>query len=313
MGEPFRHLPVLAKEVSTFLAPRPGGVYVDATVGGAGHAVATAASIGPDGVLIGIDRDMTAIEASRAKLSGSEARIHLVRESYANLRAILRELKIKRVDGILFDLGVSSPQLDEVERGFSYQHDAPLDMRMDRSQFLTAGHLVNEAPEEELARIIWQYGEERWARRIAAFIVRERRNAPLVTTGQLVEVIKAAIPARARRQGPHPARRTFMALRIAVNDELNVLAKGLDEAVDLLAQGGRLVVISFHSLEDRLVKTEFVKWSRRCRCGPGPGPCGCGGPVLELLTRKPVSAGPDELAANPRARSAKLRAAVKLK
>ncbi len=313
MSNGFCHQPVLAEEVSTFLAPRPGGVYVDATVGGAGHASLLAERIAPGGVLIGIDRDLSAVEAARVRLAGvTGVRIILIHDSYANLSAILHRLGLPMVDGILFDLGLSSPQVDQAERGFSYQKDAPLDMRMDQRQFLTAQHLVNEVPQAELARIIFQYGEERWARRIAEFIVKERQDAPIETTAQLVRIIKAAVPAGARRGGHHPARRTFQALRIAVNGELDALQLGLRAALDHLAPASRIVVISFHSLEDRLVKEEFVSQSAACRCPLGLPVCQCGGPTIEVLTRRPVVAGPTEVHANPRARSAKLRAAARL-
>lgn len=303
---------MLAREVSTFLAPTVGGTYVDATVGGGGHAAAIAGSIRPGGTLVCLDRDLNAIEAARQRLQFPGVRVFLVHEDFANLANILREFALAGLDGILFDLGLSSPQVDEAERGFSYQKDALLDMRMDQRQFLTARHLVNEAPEDELARIIWQYGEERWARRIANFIVKRRREQPLETTGQLVETIKAAIPARARHRGPHPARRTFQALRIAVNGELEALNRALVDGIEHLAPGGRVVAISYHSLEDRLVKEEFARQAKSCHCPPEVPVCRCGGPRLQILTRKPVVPEPDEVASNPRARSAKLRAAVKL-
>lgn len=312
MQNGFHHLAVLANEVSAFLAPEPGHVLVDATIGGGGHAAMLAAKMVPGGVLIGIDRDLTAIEAARQRLQGTAVTVILVHGNFIEIAGILRHYEIGKVDGILFDLGVSSPQLDEAARGFSYNEEAPLDMRMDARQFLTARHLVNETPEDELARIIAMYGEERWARRIAGFIARERRRKPLETTAELAALVKAAIPARARRRGPHPARRTFQALRIAVNDELNALRRGLADAIELLKPGGRIVVISFHSLEDRLVKEEFARRARSCLCPPEAPVCQCGGPQIKLLTRKPVTASAAERAANPRARSAKLRAAVKL-
>lgn len=299
-------------EVCAFLAPKPGGVYVDATIGGAGHAARIVDAIAPGGMLIGIDRDLAAIEAARERLDDGHVRVVLVHDSFAHLAGILAELKVERVDGLLLDLGISSPQVDRAERGFSYQKDAPLDMRMDQGQFLTARHLVNEAPEEELARIILQYGEERWARRIAAYIVRSRKDAAIETTGRLVEIIKAAIPAAARRKGPHPAKRTFQALRIAVNGELDALRSVLVDGIAHLAPGGRFVAISFHSLEDRLVKEEFARQAKSCRCPPENPVCQCGGPRLELLTKKPVMASRAEVAGNPRARSAKLRAAMRL-
>ncbi len=312
MHASFHHLSVLADAVSTFLAPRPGGIYVDATVGGGGHAEEIAKRIGPQGVIVGIDRDIAAIEAAEARLQKTGARVIMVRDNFANLGGILENLGLGKIDGLLFDLGLSSPQVDQGERGFSYQHDAPLDMRMDQRQFLTAQHLVNEADEAELARLIQAYGEESWARRIASFIVRARREKPIETTAQLVEIIKAAIPAGARRKGPHPARKTFQALRIAVNGELEALSKALPEGLDWLKPGGRLVVISFHSLEDRLVKEEMARQARKCRCPQNLPVCQCDGPHVRILTRHPVTASPAEVEANPRARSAKLRAVVKL-
>ena len=311
MDETFYHQPVLAEEVSAFLAPKTGGVYVDATVGGGGHASRIAAALAPGGTLVCIDRDLAAIEAARQRLQYPEVRVVLIHDNFANLAAILRELGLGAVDGILFDLGISSTQVDQAERGFSYRHDAPLDMRMDQGQFITARHLINEASEAELARIIHQYGEERWARRIARFVVQRRRDRPIETTGQLVEIVKAAIPARARRGG-HPARRTFQALRIAVNGELDALRQALTSSIELLAPGGRVAAISFHSLEDRLVKEEFSRQAKGCRCPPGLPVCRCGGPRIQIITRRPIVPEPAEIAANPRARSAKLRAAVKL-
>ncbi|MGE5598238.1 MAG: 16S rRNA (cytosine(1402)-N(4))-methyltransferase RsmH [Bacteroidota bacterium] len=312
MDAAYHHQPVLAGEVSTFLAPRPGGIYVDATLGGGGHAARIAEAIAPGGTLIGIDRDLAAIEAARARLHPPGVRVILVHDNFANLRGILGELGVVHLDGLLLDLGVSSAQLDLAERGFSYRQDALLDMRMDQRQFLTARHLVNEASERELARIIFEYGEERWARRIARFIAERRRNAPIETTGELAELIKAAIPAGARRGGPHPAKRTFQALRIAVNGELDALREALAAGVDHLAPDGRLVAISFHSLEDRLVKEVFAAEARSCRCPPGMPVCRCPGARLTVLTRRPVVADPAEVARIPRALSAKLRAAARL-
>ncbi len=306
------HKPVMLAEAVSYLAPQAGGVYVDATLGGCGHAAAIARLIAPGGVLIGIDRDRAAIESARERLDVPGVRAILAHDNFANLAAIIAEAGFASVDGILMDLGLSSLQVDLPERGFSYRHDAPLDMRMDQRQTLTARHLLNEASEQELARIIRTYGEEPWARRIAGFIAARRRIEPIETTGQLVEVIKAAIPAGARRGGRHPAKRTFQALRIAVNGELDALRRALNDGIEHLKPGGRIVAISFHSLEDRSIKEEFLKRARSCRCPPGYPVCACGGPELRILTRKPVLPDAHELAGNPRSRSAKLRAAVKL-
>ncbi|MGO0122013.1 16S rRNA (cytosine(1402)-N(4))-methyltransferase RsmH [Desulfothermobacter acidiphilus] len=289
------HQPVMLSEVLTFLAVRPDGVYVDCTLGGGGHAAAVLACLGPEGRLIGLDRDPDALAFARERL-GSDARVRLVQANFACLSEVLRDLGLTEVDGILYDLGVSSYQLDQPERGFTYRSaDAPLDMRFDPSSPLSAADLVNRLGEEELRRIIATYGEERWAKRIARFIVRARSREPFSTTGQLVEVIKEAIPASSRRRGPHPARRTFQALRIAVNRELESLELSLPQAAEHLRLGGRLVILSYHSLEDRLVKEFF----RRT-------------PVLRPLTKKPLRPSPQELERNPRASSCKLRAAEKI-
>ncbi|MDI3316064.1 MAG: 16S rRNA (cytosine(1402)-N(4))-methyltransferase RsmH [Bacillota bacterium] len=286
------HVPVLRDEVVDFLADRDVGQAVDATVGAGGHAEALLAS-GRVGSLIGLDRDTRALPLAKERLAPWGSRVTLVHADFADLDEILESLGTGPVDAVLFDLGLSSMQVDEPERGFSYQHDAPLDMRMDPSQPTTAYHLVNGLTRGELERLLREYGEERWAGRIADFIVRARDRGRIETTGQLVEIVKAAVPAAARRQGGHPARRTFQALRIAVNDELNALERGLRAAMEALNPGGRLAVISFHSLEDRIVKRRFQEASRS------------GG--WRLLTPTPVSPGTREVEANPRARSAKLR------
>lgn len=307
------HVPVLLNETIDLLAPHPGGVYVDCTVGAGGHARAILERVGPNGMVVGIDRDPQAIEAARRNLAVYGDQLILVRDNFANLRHILSRLAIEAADGFVFDLGVSSIQLEDEQRGFSYWKDGPLDMRMDPSQTTTAYHLVNGLTEDELARVIAEYGEERWARRIAQFIVRHRERERIETTGQLVEIIKAAVPAAARREGGHPARRTFQALRIAVNDELGSLERSLEDAVDLTKPGGRVCAISFHSLEDRIVKNVFRRLARGCECPPDAPTCRCGkAPVVRVLTPKPVTPGAGEVAANPRARSARLRAAERL-
>lgn len=308
----FRHQPVMVKEVVALLGVKPDGVYVDCTVGGGGHAAAILGLLGPQGRLIGLDRDPEALAAARLRL-GTDPRVQLVQADFRKLGVVLAELGVRQVDGILYDLGVSSYQFDNPARGFTYWEDVPLDMRMDPEGPVTAADLVNTLSARELAKIIAEYGEERWASRIADFIVAERQRGPLKTTGQLVEVIKKAVPAGARRTGPHPARRTFQALRIAVNQELEALRASLEQALGLLRPGGRLVVLSYHSLEDRIVK-EFIKTAEAgCICPPGAPACVCGKkPVLRRLTRKPRTPTGEELGRNPRSRSARLRAAEKL-
>lgn len=305
----FVHTSVFPEVAVEMLKCRPGGTYVDCTLGGGGHSKRILERIQPGGKLIGIDQDFKAINYCRNFLNGYDAELLLVHTNFFHLKKVVSE----SVDGIIFDLGVSSPQLDQAERGFSYMQDAPLDMRMNREIFQTAKDIVNKYSEEDLNKIIWEYGEERWAKRIAKFIVQERIEQGIETTGQLVEIIKKAIPAGARREGPHPAKRTFQALRIAVNDELNVLEKALQDAVDLLKPQGRLVVISFHSLEDRIVKKLFRKNSLACTCPPEFPVCQCRGiPILKSVVKKPIIANLEEIQNNPRARSAKLRVAEKL-
>ncbi|MEW8979986.1 MAG: 16S rRNA (cytosine(1402)-N(4))-methyltransferase RsmH [Symbiobacterium sp.] len=309
----FHHVPVLLQETMDVLAVRPGGVYIDCTVGGGGHAAEILRLSSPDGRLIGFDQDEAALGAAGERLAPFGERVQLVRTNFAEIAAVVARLGLGSVDGVLMDIGVSSYQFDEGERGFSYHHDAPLDMRMDRTKPLTAAVVVNEWPEDELARVIREYGEERWARRIAQFIVRARKTGPIETTGQLVEIVKAAIPAAARREGGHPARRTFQAIRIAVNDELGALERGLQGALQVLKPGGRLAVITFHSLEDRIVKRTFARWANPCTCPPDAPVCVCGKrPLAEPVTRRPIRPSAAELAANPRSRSATLRAIVKL-
>jgi S-adenosyl-methyltransferase MraW len=311
----FEHKPVLLNECIEYLNIRADGIYVDATVGGAGHSSEILKRLGPEGLLIGIDQDAEAIEAAGQRLGKveTEGRYVLYHTNFENIRGILEKQKINSVDGVLMDLGVSSHQLDEGERGFSYQHDAPLDMRMDKSTERDAAWVVNNLSREELTRIIREYGEEKWAPRIAEFIVKYREIQKISTTGQLAEIVKAAIPAAARRTGPHPARRTFQAIRIAVNRELEVLEKALNETINLLNPGGRLAVITFHSLEDRIVKQTFRDRAQGCICPPDFPECVCGRkPEIRIITRKPVTASQSELEENPRARSAKLRVAEKI-
>ncbi|MCR4441106.1 MAG: 16S rRNA (cytosine(1402)-N(4))-methyltransferase RsmH [Peptococcaceae bacterium] len=309
----FSHTPVLLREVLDFLSPQPGQVMLDCTAGGGGHSRAILSRLLPGGKLIALDRDKEAVEAAKKVLEPFGTENFLIMQAeFSDLQKVLQAVSIEKVDGIVFDLGVSSHQLDEAERGFSYRVDAPLDMRMDRAAGQTAAELVNERSPEELTRIIRDYGEERWAKRIAFFICEERKRGPITTTGQLADLIKKAIPQGARREGPHPARRTFQALRIAVNRELEVLAGALEQAIEVLNPRRRLAVITFHSLEDRLVKRVFQEKSGGCACPPDFPVCVCGKrAVVKILTGKPVQPSKEEMAVNPRSRSAKLRVVEK--
>ena len=305
----YTHKPVLLEECLDGLNIRPGGVYLDGTLGRAGHSLEIVKRLAA-GRLIAIDRDKAALDAAPARFGEYLDRVTLVQGSFGGLAGILASLNVGGVDGMLFDLGVSSPQLDDGSRGFSYLQDAPLDMRMDQSAPLTARDVVNGWSQEELKRVLWQYGEERYAGPIAAAIVRERGNAPIETTGQLAELIRSAMPAKACREKQHPAKRSFQAIRIAVNDELGELERLLECALEALNPGGRLAIISFHSLEDRLVKTAYARWARGCTCPPDFPVCVCGKtPRVKLVGRRPITAGEEELKENPRARSAKLRTA----
>ena len=309
----YTHKPVLLQECLNGLNIRPDGIYVDGTLGRAGHSLEIVKRL-TTGRLIAIDRDKAALDAAPAYLENYLDKVTLVRGNFGDLPNILSDLSVNGADGMLFDLGVSSPQLDDGSRGFSYLQDAPLDMRMDRSAALTAWDVVNGWSGEELKRILWQYGEERYSSLIAAAIVRDRAQAPIETTGQLAELIRNAMPAKARREKQHPAKRSFQAIRIAVNDELGEIERMLDNALDMLNAGGRLAVISFHSLEDRLVKVAYGTWSRGCTCPPDFPVCVCGKtPRVKLVGRRPITAGEKELNENPRARSAKLRVAEKLR
>ena len=309
----FQHKSVLLQECIDALNIRPDGIYLDGTLGGAGHSSQIACRLTEGGRLIGVDRDRTALAAAKERLAPYADRVTLVHSNFAEIDAILDSLGIPAVDGMLFDLGVSSPQLDDASRGFSYMADAPLDMRMDKDDALTAGEVVNTWPQGELRRILYDYGEERYAPQIAAAICRAREKAPVETTLELVNIIRSAMPAQALREKQHPAKRSFQAIRIAVNDELGAVSRMMQAAVGRLNPGGRLAVITFHSLEDRIVKSEMQQAARGCTCPPEFPVCVCGKkPLVKLVTRKPIVSGPAELEENPRARSAKLRVAEKL-
>ena len=309
MDKDYGHKPVLLEECLQALAICPDGCYLDGTLGRAGHSLAILRRL-TTGRLVGIDRDMAAIGAARERLADFQDRVTLVHGNFRDLGRILQETGTGPLDGMLFDLGVSSPQLDEARRGFSYMQDAPLDMRMDESEALSAADIVNTWSQEELRRVLYEYGEERYAPRIAQAIVRRRGDRPIETTGELVEVIRSAMPAAALREKQHPAKRSFQALRIAVNGELEALTPMRAAAADGRKPGGRLAVITFHSLEDRIVKQTLRELATGCTCPPQFPVCVCGKkPRLKLITRKPVTPGPEELAENPRARSAKLRVA----
>ena len=309
----FGHRPVLLDECMEGLAIRPGGIYLDGTLGRAGHSWEIVRRLNAGGRLIGLDRDETALEAARQRLAPYADRVTLVHSNFSRVAEVLDELGVPAVDGMLFDLGVSSPQLDDAQRGFSYMHDAPLDMRMDRTAGLTARTVVNEWSYEELRRILYEYGEERYAPAIARRIVAAREEAPIETTGQLVDLIKSAMPPQALREKQHPAKRSFQAIRIAVNDELGSVSRMLQQAIPRLRPGGRLAVISFHSLEDRIVKSELAAAAKGCVCPPSFPVCVCGRqPQVRLVSRKPILPSQREIDENPRARSAKLRLAEKL-
>lgn len=303
----FHHISVLLNECIDNLNIRPDGIYVDGTMGGGGHSLEIAKRL-TTGRLICIDQDPNAHEAAGKRLAEYKDRITFVRDNFGNIKSILDSLGIEKIDGMLLDIGVSSHQLDEAERGFSYQQDAPLDMRMNPDRPFSAYDVVNGYDEDELDRVIFTYGEERWARRIAQFIVKEREAKPIETTGELVDIIKKAVPKGARKDGPHPAKRTFQAIRIEVNGELEVLQRAIDDVAARLAVGGRLCIITFHSLEDRIVKEAFRKQENPCICPPQFPVCVCGKkPLGRVITRKPILPNKEELEENPRSRSAKLR------
>lgn len=311
----FEHRPVMLEECIEFLNIRPDGVYVDGTLGGGGHSSEIIKNLGPEGLFIGIDQDKNAIEAAKKKFSSMDfmAKVIIEQMNFENIREVLQAHNRGFIDGVLLDLGVSSHQLDEGDRGFSYQHDAMLDMRMNQDSTFGAYELINTWDRDEIARVIREYGEERWASRIAEFIVRSRETQNIETTGELTQIIKAAIPAAARRTGPHPAKRTFQAIRIAVNRELEVLEGFLNSIVEILNPKGRVAIITFHSLEDRIVKKAFKEQAQGCICPRDFPQCVCGvKPKLKIITRRPITPSQEELDINPRARSAKLRVAEKL-
>ena len=313
MSHEFTHRPVLLDECIEGLNIRPDGIYVDGTLGRAGHSREIAKRL-TTGRLICVDRDDAALEAAKTRLADWMDRVTLVHSNFDKVSDILDDLGLKGIDGMLFDLGVSSPQLDDGSRGFSYMADAPLDMRMDRSEGLTAADVVNGYDQNELRRILLQYGEERYAPLIAAAIVRRRAEKPIETTLELVDVIKSAMPGKALREKQHPAKRSFQAIRIAVNDELASVERMIRGAVPKLNKGGRLAVITFHSLEDRIVKTGMAEFAKGCTCPPDFPVCVCGKtPDVKLVSRKPILPTEQEVEENPRARSAKLRVAEKLK
>lgn len=318
MTNEYRHIPVLLTECLEYLNLQTHYTFVDATLGGAGHSLEVAKRIGSDSRIIGIDQDPVARAAATERLMAlpdeTRPKIDVLAGNFGDLDSLLLEACVPSIDGILFDLGVSSVQIDTPSRGFSFKEDAPLDMRMDPSKHtLNAAEIINTYNAADLTRIIRQYSDEKWASRIADFIVKSREEVPITTSGQLVEIIKAAIPASARRANGHPAKRTFQALRIEVNSELDVLRRGLEAAIRWLAPGGRIVVISYHSLEDRIVKDIFKQYSQGCTCPPDLPVCVCGNkPVLKVVTKKPILPTAEEIERNPRSRSAKLRVATRL-
>lgn len=308
----FRHISVLLEESVKALDIKEDGVYVDGTLGGGGHSYRILSQC-PQTALIGIDRDPEAIEAAKKRLSEFSGRVTFVNRNFSEIKSILNELGIEFINGAVLDLGVSSYQLDNAGRGFSYMNNAPLDMRMNRSDDLSAYDVINRYSLDELTRIFFEYGEEKWSRRIADFIVREREKKPIETTFELVDIIKAAIPKKARLDGGHPAKRIFQAVRIEVNGELRILEDAIKDFIDVLAPGGRLAVITFHSLEDRIVKQTLAALAKGCTCPKEFPVCVCGKkPQIRLLTRKPIEPGKEEIENNSRSKSAKLRVAEKL-
>ena len=304
----FNHVTVLLKETVEGLNIKPKGIYVDGTLGGGGHSFQVLQKLEDGGMLIGVDQDQDALNAATKRLGIFGERFRPVHSNFSDIKTVLEELGIDKIDGMMMDLGVSSYQLDEAERGFSYMQDGKLDMRMNQKSDFTAYDIINGYEERELFKVIKDYGEENWASRIAKFIVEARKNKPIETTFELVEIIKAAIPAKARAEGPHPAKRTFQAIRIEVNDELKIIERTVKDAVDAMNPGGRLCIITFHSLEDRIVKNAYRDLAQGCTCPPELPVCVCNGkPIVKVITRKPILPSDEEIENNPRARSAKLR------
>jgi len=309
----FSHVTVLLKETVDGLAIKPDGIYVDGTLGGGGHSEIICQALSPDGLLIGIDQDEEALKAAKERLADYGDRTQFVHNNFSNIKDVVKELGLDGIDGMIMDLGVSSYQLDEAERGFSYMNPGKLDMRMDRTQEFSAYDVVNTYSSSELNRIIKDYGEERWAKRVVEFILDARSEKPIETTEELVTIIKKAIPAGARKDGPHPAKRTFQAIRIEVNNELGILTETVKNICSVLNPGGRISIITFHSLEDRIIKNAFRDLSKACVCPPELPVCMCNTvPLLKVITRKPILPSDKEIEVNPRARSAKLRVAERV-
>lgn len=309
----FNHKPVLLKETIEGLNIKENGIYVDCTLGGGGHSLEIVKRLGDEGKLIAIDQDNEALVEAQSKLAEYKDKIYFIKSNYAYLDSILDNLGIDKVDGVLMDIGVSSYQLDEKERGFSYHQDAQLDMRMDQNSELTAKYIINNYSQEELENIFWNYGEEKWGKRITEFIIEERQNKEIETTLELVEIIKKAIPKKIRMQGKHPAKRVFQALRIEVNKELDVLESTLGVAIERLNKNGRLAVITFHSIEDRIVKTRFNEYAKGCTCPPDFPICVCNKKEsIKIINRKPIIASEEELEENRRSKPAKLRICKKI-
>lgn len=309
----FSHVTVLLKETVEGLNLKPNGIYVDGTLGGGGHSEYLLSQLGPEGTLIGIDQDQDAHRAAGERLARFGKQFVPVHSNFVNIKNVVADLGLKGIDGMIMDLGVSSYQLDEADRGFSYMNDGALDMRMNRDDEITAWHIVNEYSEKAIYEMIRDYGEEKWASRIAKFIVEARRNGEIKTTFELVDIIKAAIPAKARQDGPHPAKRTFQAIRIEVNNELGIISRAIQDGVSVMNKGGRMGIITFHSLEDRIVKQTFKELATGCKCPPEFPMCQCGEtPIVKVITRKPILPSEGEIEENPRSRSAKLRVIEKL-
>lgn len=309
----FNHIPIMLEECIENLNIKKDGIYVDGTLGGAGHSIVIAKQLNSKGLLIGIDQDINAIKAAESRLAGLECNIKLVHDNFSNIDDILRKMNINKIDGVLLDLGVSSPQLDEADRGFAYMQNGILDMRMDERGPITAKDVINSYTENQLTEIIWKYGEEKWAKRIAEFIVEERQIEEISTTFQLVDVIKKAIPKAARKDGSHPAKKVFQAIRIEVNNELGIIEDTLKAFIDNLHKGGRICVITFHSLEDRIVKNTFKELNDPCICPPQFPICTCNRKKkINIITRKPIVPNENEYESNSRSKSSKLRVAEKV-